>query len=79
LEFICISYELNQFLTFIYALKLISDFQYSLDWASNSDEYRGYGVNVSKTQRVPGMDGGLFSVLVRVSLAMLTRQRGITA
>jgi hypothetical protein len=32
-------------------LILISYFQYSLDWASNCEEYKGYGVNISTTQR----------------------------
>jgi hypothetical protein len=50
-------------------------FYNSLVGASNTEKYRGYGANISKTQRVPDVDGGLFSVLVRVSLAILTRRR----
>jgi hypothetical protein len=50
---------------------LISDFQYSLDWASNTEKCRGYGANISKIQRVPHVDDMLISFNLKVSLAKI--------
>ena len=30
-----------------------------MDWASITENIRGYGANIPKTQKVPGVDGGL--------------------
>ena len=30
-----------------------------MDWASITENSRGYGANIPKTQRIPGVDGGL--------------------
>jgi hypothetical protein len=40
-----------------------------LDWASITENSRGLGASVSKTQRVTGVDGGLF----------LTKSEGLNA
>jgi hypothetical protein len=41
---------------------LISYFQYSLDWAPISKEYKGSGANVTKAQATPFTDDGLITV-----------------
>jgi hypothetical protein len=46
----------------------------SLDWASNTEKCKGYGANISKTQRVLGVDGGLFLSKLRGSFAILPHE-----
>jgi hypothetical protein len=58
-------------------LILISNFQRSLDWATNTRKHRGLGVRVSKTQETPGVDGGFISDNPRVSLEKGAGRRGI--
>jgi hypothetical protein len=55
---------------------LISYFHYSLDWVPISEEYRGPGANVTKTQADNRVDYGLNTQFCRVSLTILTRRRG---
>jgi hypothetical protein len=52
-------------------------FNNPLDWASITENSRGYGLNIPKTQRVPSVDGGLFFWEPRVSCAKATQRRGI--
>jgi hypothetical protein len=54
---------------------LISYFHYSLDWVPISEEYRGPGANVTKTQADNRVDYGLNTQFCRVSLTILTRRR----
>ena len=46
----------------------------SLDWASNTEKCKGYGANISKTQRVLGVDGGLFLSKLRGSFVNLPHE-----
>jgi hypothetical protein len=48
-----------------------------MDWASITENIRGYGANIPKTQRIPGVDGGLIYQHWKGSFAKHASRRGI--
>jgi hypothetical protein len=58
-------------------LILISNFQSSLDWASNIRKRRGYGVKYPRHSALYRVDGGLFSSKPRGLCAKRPGRRGI--
>ena len=48
-----------------------------MDWASITENSRGYGANIPKTQRIPGVDGGLIYQYWKGSFAKRASRRGI--
>jgi hypothetical protein len=80
LEFIWIFYQLNMFLTFIYALRINFCDYFLFSQVSGSGlkyrECRGSDAKLPKTQSTLSGDGGLFSRNCRGSLRKVPNLRG---